>query len=207
MYMLHDAFMHLRCYPRITSKLAFTVPAELDISLQHPPLDLEIAYTRGSLFVVAIHRKPPKCTAVLKKGDILYRAVGRDDVELPLRFDASSFPLTLYFHREGVHLPPVYIPSVHSLCLDLVEVDTRCVLRSIRPLLGPAAWTGKFYPGQVILSVGTFHVHSPSQWKTALSSKHNWPGTVRVLDVRLKIEELGLHCSNGLAATVPEAYR
>ncbi len=205
--MSHDAFMHLRCCPRITSKLAFAVPAELDISLPHPPLDLEIAYTRGSLFVVAIHRKPPKCTAVLKKGDILYRAVGRDDVKLSLRFDASSFPLTLYFHRGGIHLPPVFFPSVRSFCLDLVEVDTRCVLRSIRPLLGPAARTGKFYPGQVILSVETSHVRSLSQWKTAMSSKHNWPGTVRVLDVRLQIEELRLQCSKSLAATVPEVHR
>ncbi len=205
-HMIHAFLMNLRCCPRITSKLAFMVPAESDIILPRPPLDLQIAYTRGSLFVVEIHRKIPKCAALLKKGDMLYKAIGRDGVELPLRFDTSSFPLTLYFHRKAVHLPPVYFPSVHSFCLDLVEEDGRYVLRSILPVSGPAAKTGKFYPGQVILGVGAFQVYSPSQWEDAMSSKHNWPGTVRVLDVRLKIEDLGLQYSNNnlVSTTVPE---
>ncbi len=202
------ALMLLSPYNLMThllSQLAFAVPSELDILVSRPPLDLEIAYTRGSLFVVALHRKPSRRTAALKRGDILYMAVGHGGVESPLRFDASSFPLTLYFHREGLHLPPVYFSSVHSFCLDLVEVGNCRVIRSIQPSLGPAARTGRFYPGQVILSVGTSPVRSQSQWKAAMSSKHNWPATVRVLDVRLKIES-GLQCSNSLA-TVAEAHR
>ncbi len=190
----------------LLSQLAFAVPSELDIHMSHPPLDLEIAYTRGSVFVVALHRVLSKRTAALKKGDILHKAVGRDGIKSSLRFDASSFPLRLYFHREGTQLPPVEFPSARSFCLDLVMEGTRCVLRSIRPLPGPAARTGMFYPGQVILSVGTIPVRGPAQWKTAMSSKHNWPGSIRVLNVRLKIQS-GLQGSNSLAAAIADEHR